>query len=103
MPPASYPAAMVALHAAGCVHRRLRETSFVVSEEGVVKLIEFGYSGVPPREKDDPRMTLFRPPEYVTDTYIPLVPETVSDVWSLGALLVIMTTGGMQIIVFTSI
>jgi serine/threonine protein kinase len=72
------------------VHRRLRETSFVVSDEGVAKLLDHGCNSVPP-EDQDPRLNLFRPPEFLTGEAADAV---CGDVWSLGVLLVIMATGG---------
>ncbi len=90
-------AAILSLHASGCIHRRIRETSFVVSEEGIAKLIEFGCSGIPPMESD-PRLNLFRPPEYNIGVPVDASLQSKADVWSLGTLLVIMTTGGIYLI-----
>ncbi len=70
----------------GCVHRRLRETSFVLTDESVVKLLDYGCSDVPPPN-------LFRPPEFADGN--PGGDHSRGDTWSLGVLLVIMTTGGM--------
>lgn len=81
------------LHMNGCVHRRVRENSFMMTEEGVVKLVEFGFSCAPPPDTDA-RLLLFRPPEYGLPVALSAELQSKADVWSLGVLLVIMATGG---------
>lgn len=99
--------AVIYLHSCGCVHRRLRETSFALTDDGFVKLVEFGCSGIPSADSDA-RLNLFRPPEFsepaaATQASLDIKAQAKADVWSLGVLLVIMTTGGQRCGVFVCV
>ena len=68
----------------------------MLADDGTVKLVEFGCSSIPLPD-GDARHNLFRPPEFLaTQESLSAQDFTTlakSDVWSLGVLLVVMTTG----------
>ena len=91
---------VMACHAAGVAHRDLKPENLLLTEDGTVKITDFGLSRMMPV----PPAAELNPSEYrttLTGTLAYVAPEVLdrhydpfkADIWSLGCILYVMLTG----------